>query len=85
MGGFKYNEFSLEGDFVNTCLVYLLRQEFCSCRNKLWLAIDLNNSTILAFTFEKRKEEVFREPKEILAPFGVTMSPRMIGETMCEI
>lgn len=39
----------------------------------LWLAIDHNNSTILAFTFGKRKDEVFRELKEILAPFGVTM------------
>ena len=39
----------------------------------LWLAIDHNNSTILAFTFGKRKDEVFRELKKILAPFGVTM------------
>ena len=38
----------------------------------LWLAIDHNTHTILAYTFGQRKDRVFRELKSLLAPFGIT-------------
>ena len=39
----------------------------------LWLAIDHNTHTILAYTFGKRKDVVFKELKSLLEPFGITM------------
>ena len=39
----------------------------------LWLAINHDTGDILAYTFGKRKEEVFREFKTILKPFGISM------------
>ena len=38
----------------------------------LWLAIDHNTHTILAYTFGQRKDLVFRELKSLLEPFGIT-------------
>jgi insertion element IS1 protein InsB len=38
----------------------------------LWLAIDHNTHTILAYTFGQRKDRVFRELKSMLEPFGIT-------------
>ena len=39
----------------------------------LWLAIDHNTRAVLAYTFGKRKDEVFRTFQQLLSPFGVTM------------
>jgi insertion element IS1 protein InsB len=39
----------------------------------LWLAIDHNTHTILAYTFGKRKDKVFKELKALLKPFGISM------------
>ena len=39
----------------------------------LWLAIDHHSRSILAFTFGKRKDDVFKELKGLLEPFGITM------------
>jgi insertion element IS1 protein InsB len=39
----------------------------------LWLAIDHDSHTILAYTFGQRKDVVFRELKVLLEPFGITM------------
>jgi insertion element IS1 protein InsB len=39
----------------------------------LWLAVDHNTRNILAFTFGKRKDMVFKEFQELLEPFGITM------------
>ena len=39
----------------------------------LWLAIDHNTRTVLAYTFGRRKDKVFRELKALLQPFGITM------------
>ena len=39
----------------------------------LWLAINHDTGDILAYTFGKRKDEVFREFKLILEPFGISM------------
>jgi len=39
----------------------------------LWLAINHDTGDILAYTFEKRKDAVFKEFKKILEPFGITM------------
>ena len=39
----------------------------------LWLAINHDTGDILAYTFGKRKDEVFREFKTILKPFGISM------------
>jgi insertion element IS1 protein InsB len=39
----------------------------------LWLAIDHNSHTVLAYTFGQRKDKVFRELKSLLEPFGINM------------
>ena len=39
----------------------------------LWLAVDHNTRKILAFTFGRRKDNVFRKLKALLEPFGITM------------
>ena len=39
----------------------------------LWLAIDRNTRNVLAYTFGRRKDEVFRELKSLLEPFGINM------------
>lgn len=39
----------------------------------LWLAINHDTGDILAYTFGKRKDEVFTELQNILKPFGITM------------
>lgn len=39
----------------------------------LWLAINHDTGDILAYTFGKRKDAVFKEFKKILEPFGITM------------
>ena len=39
----------------------------------LWLAINHETGDILAYTFGKRKDKVFREFKSILEPFGISM------------
>lgn len=39
----------------------------------LWLALDHQTGTILAYTFGKRKDEVFRTFQELLKPFSITM------------
>ena len=39
----------------------------------LWLAIDHDTRAVLAFTFGKRKDVVFRELKALLEPFGINM------------
>ena len=39
----------------------------------LWLAIDHDTRSVLAYTFGKRKDEVFRELQALLEPFGITM------------
>ena len=38
----------------------------------LWHAIDHQRGTVLAYVFGRRKDEVFLELKELLAPFGIT-------------
>lgn len=38
----------------------------------LWLAIDHNTHAVLAYTFGQRKDEVFKELKALLEPFGIT-------------
>jgi insertion element IS1 protein InsB len=38
----------------------------------LWLAIDHDTRKILAYTFGKRKDKVFKKLKSLLAPFGIT-------------
>ena len=38
----------------------------------LWLAIDHETRKVLAFTFGKRKDSVFKELKALLEPFGIT-------------
>ena len=39
----------------------------------VWLAINHDTGDILAYTFEKRKDAVFKEFKKILDPSGITM------------
>lgn len=39
----------------------------------LWLAIDHNTRAVLAYTFGKRKDEVFRTFQQLLSPFGISM------------
>jgi insertion element IS1 protein InsB len=39
----------------------------------LWFAIDHNTHAVLAYTFGKRKDEVFRKLKLLLEPFGISM------------
>ena len=39
----------------------------------LWVAIDHNTRVVLAFTFGKRKDVVFRKLQELLKPFNITM------------
>ena len=39
----------------------------------LWLAIDHDTRAILAYTFGKRKDEVFKQLKVLLEPFSITM------------
>jgi insertion element IS1 protein InsB len=39
----------------------------------LWLAIDHATHEVLAYTFGKRKDKVFRELQSLLEPFGITM------------
>ena len=38
----------------------------------LWLAIDHNTHTVLAYTFGQRKDEIFRALKALLEPFGIS-------------
>ena len=38
----------------------------------LWLAIDHNTHTVLAYTFGQRKDKVFKELKSLLEPFGIS-------------
>lgn len=38
----------------------------------LWHAIDHTSGTVLAYVFGRRKDEVFLQLKELLAPFGIT-------------
>lgn len=38
----------------------------------LWLAIDHETRSVLAFVFGQRKDVVFRELKALLEPFGIT-------------
>ena len=37
----------------------------------LWHAVDHATNTVLAYVFEKRKDEVFKKLKELLEPFGI--------------
>ena len=37
----------------------------------LWYAIDHESNRVLAYTFGRRKDEVFKELKERLQPFGI--------------
>jgi insertion element IS1 protein InsB len=39
----------------------------------LWLAVNHDNGDILAYTFGKRKDDVFLIFQEMLEPFGITM------------
>jgi len=39
----------------------------------LWLAVDHNTRKVLAYTFGRRKDKVFRVLKRLLKPFGITM------------
>lgn len=39
----------------------------------LWLAVDHNTRQVLAYTFGRRKDIVFKELKFLLEPFGITM------------
>ena len=39
----------------------------------LWVAIDHKTSTVLAYTFGKRQDKVFRKLKALLEPFNITM------------
>lgn len=39
----------------------------------LWLALDHQNRQILAYTFGRRKDEVFRSFQKLLAPFNITV------------
>ena len=39
----------------------------------LWLAIDHNTHTVLAYTFGQRKDKVFKELKSLLEPFGISI------------
>lgn len=48
---------------------------FVNCKSNqrwLWLALDHNTRTILAYTFGKRKDIVFKEFQKLLKPFGIT-------------
>ena len=38
----------------------------------LWHAIDHHSGTVLAYVFGRRKDAVFLQLKELLAPFGIT-------------
>ena len=38
----------------------------------LWHAIDHPSGTVLAYVFERRQDEVFRQLQELLAPFHIT-------------
>lgn len=37
----------------------------------LWYAVDHKTNTVLAYVFGKRKDEVFRQLKKLLEPFGI--------------
>jgi insertion element IS1 protein InsB len=39
----------------------------------LWVAIDHKTRAILAYTFGRRQDKVFRKLKELLEPFNITM------------
>lgn len=38
----------------------------------LWYAVDHATNTVLAYVFGKRKDEVFKQLKALLTPFGIT-------------
>jgi len=38
----------------------------------LWYAVDHATNTVLAYVFGKRKDEVFKELKALLEPFGIS-------------
>ena len=38
----------------------------------LWYAIDHATNTVLAYVFGKRKDEIFKQLKQLLEPFGIT-------------
>jgi len=42
-------------------------------RRWLWLALDHQTRVVLAYTFGKRKDEVFRTFQKLLKPFSITM------------
>ena len=39
----------------------------------LWLAVNHDTGDILAYTFGRRKDEVFKEFQKLLDPFGITI------------
>jgi insertion element IS1 protein InsB len=39
----------------------------------LWVAVDRDTHTVPAYTFGQRKDEIFRELKALLEPFGIAM------------
>ncbi|MSP28303.1 MAG: transposase, partial [Methylococcales bacterium] len=38
----------------------------------LWHAVDHTTNTVLAYVFGKRKDDVFKQLKTLLAPFNIT-------------
>jgi insertion element IS1 protein InsB len=42
-------------------------------QRRLWLAIDHETHCVLAYTFGKRKDKVFKQLQALLEPFGITM------------
>ena len=51
----------------------------------LWHAVCHETNTVLAYVFGKRKDVVFKELKEHLAPFGIARFTLMTGALMNDI
>lgn len=41
-------------------------------QRRLWYAVDHLTNTVLAYVFGKRKDDVFKQLKTLLAPFNIT-------------
>ena len=48
----------------------------------LWHTVDHATNTVLAYVFGKRKDDVFKQLKTLLAPSMLLASTQMIGELM---
>lgn len=53
-----------------------------SSQHWLWYAVDHATNAVLSYVSGKRKDEVFKQLKALLEPFGISRITRIIGELM---